>query len=64
MSEANNPSLSAKTQPNALQQRGIFHLWMSQACLSETEQMKNLGGEATETKGSNLTICYDLQRKF
>jgi hypothetical protein len=49
MSEANNPSLSAKYQSKCLDEsRGIFHLQMSQACLSEIEQMKNEGGEATE----------------
>jgi hypothetical protein len=49
MSEANNPSLSAKYQSKCLDEsRGIFHLQMSQACLSEIEQMKNVGGEATE----------------
>ena len=47
--EGSNPSLSAKYQSKCLDEsRGIFHLQMSQACLSEIKQMKNEGGEATE----------------
>ena len=48
-SGGSNPSLSAKYQSKCLDEsRGIFHLQLSQACLSEIKQMKNEGGEATE----------------
>ena len=55
--EGSNPSLSAKYQGKCLDEsRGIFHLQMSQACLSEIEQMKNLGGDGRLVESQKVPL--------